>query len=88
MRCILVSGCRRVRQARNISLSVILTVADYLALHAHTCMMWVELPASAARWWHALAHFEERIHLLVATHLISQDRVCAHGVVITWLVDV
>jgi len=88
MRCILVSGCRRVRQACNISLGIILTVADYLALHAYACMVWMQLPASAARWRHALAHFEERVHLLVATHLVSQDRVCAHRVVITRLVDV
>ena len=87
MRCILMRGRRWVRQSRDVRLSVVLTVSNHLALHAHSRVMWVHLSTCTAARRHALAHFEQRIHLLIGAHLVSEDGVRAHWVV-SRLVDV
>ena len=51
-------GRRWVRQSRDVRLSVVLTVSNHLALHAHPRVMRVHLSTCTAARRHALAHFE------------------------------
>ena len=88
VRCILMRGRRRVRETRDVSLSIVLAVADDLALHAHpSSVVRVHLAGWTPGRRHALAHFEQGVHLLVGAHLVPKNRVGAHGVV-PGLVDV
>ena len=47
VRCVLMCGCRRVRKTRDVSLGIVLTVSDHSTLHAHTCMVGVQMSGSA-----------------------------------------
>ena len=86
VRCILVRGCRRVRQARDVGLSVaILTVPDHLPLHAHARVMRVQLASRVCGGLDTLPHLEERVHLLLGADLVAEDAV---GPQIAWLMDV
>lgn len=72
VRCVLMSGCGGVGQARYVSLSGVCTVSDNLALHRHACVVRMELSGSVgSRRQARRAHLEERIHLLLCAHLIT-----------------
>ena len=63
------------RETRDVGLGIILTVSDHRTLHAHACMVWIQMTGSAAgrlpeRAW--AAHLEKRVHLLLSTHLVAQ----------------
>lgn len=50
VRCILMRGSRRVRKSRDVRLCIILAVSDDLALHAHACVVRVQMPGRPASW--------------------------------------
>ena len=81
VRCVLMSCSGRVRQSGNVSLCIIRTVSDHLALHAHACVMRMHGSTYSLSRWLALVHLEERIHLGGRT----QYAIRSH---IVWLVDV
>ncbi len=86
VRCVLMSCSGWVRQTGNISLSVIIRrISDDLALHAHASVVRVHRSTKSLPGRLALIHFEERVHLLGGSHLITKDTICSH---IVWLVDV
>ena len=72
-------------QAGNVSLCVVRTIADYLALHSHPSVVWVQLATCSGVRLHALPHLEKRVHLLLGSHLVTEDAVCTQ---IVWLVNV
>ena len=85
VRCVLVRGRGGVGKASYVCLSVVSTVTDDLALHAHACVVWVQLAWSVSTGWHALTHLEKGVHLLLGPHLVAKDTVRPQ---IVWLMDV
>ena len=80
------------RKTRNVRLAcVILTVSDDLTLHAHTRVMRVQMPAwsparrLAERAALSATHLEERVHLLLGAHLVTEN---ATAIWRTWVVQV
>ena len=54
-------------------------------MHAHACVVWVELARIRVIRLHSLSHLEEGVHLLLGAHLVPKYAVVAH---IARLVDV
>ena len=73
---ILMCGRRRVRQPSNISLARVSVISNDLALHsADASVMRMQLSSLVCSRRHTLPHLEERVHLLLITHLVAEDAI-------------
>ena len=63
------------RKSSDIGLCLVRTVSDHLALHAHSCVVRVQLSCCVSTRRHALSHLEEWVHLLLCAHLTTEDAV-------------
>lgn len=81
---VLESGSRWVRNGTNVIGRITCVGTDHLSVD-HGRVIQVKLAVSVVSGRHTLAHFEEGVHLLLATDLAAQDTVVAK---VVWLMDV
>ena len=84
VRCVLMSGCGRVRQSCDICLRTVCAVTDHLAVHAHGRLVRMQLVCSLVAWLNPLTHLEKR-HLVLSVHLVAKNAVRSK---IVWLMQV